>query len=39
VFNLFSDIIAQKIANAVEQYAREEHAILDQLENDSQSNP
>jgi DNA-binding MarR family transcriptional regulator len=39
VLNIFSDLIAQKIANAVEQYAREEHALLDQLEKDSQSNP
>ncbi len=39
VMNLFSDLIAQKIANAVEQYAREEHAVLDKLEKDSASKP
>lgn len=34
LFTLFSEIVSQKIANEIEKYAREEHAVLDQIERD-----
>jgi DNA-binding MarR family transcriptional regulator len=34
IFNLFSDLISEKIANAVEQYAKKEHDVLDETEKD-----
>ena len=38
LFTLFSDIVAHKIANEIEKYAREEHAVLDQLERSESRN-
>jgi DNA-binding MarR family transcriptional regulator len=32
VLNMFSELITEKIANAVEHYAKQEHALLDEME-------